>query len=461
MTLPVLGASADEAAGKLRAAIEARDPGAQVVAPEGSPVAGMYLTSIDGVSGYVSADGRYFIVGDMLDLASRTNVTEWRRKEMRRALLQKVAPDEAIVFAPAKIKYTIIVFTDADCPYCRKFHGELGELQARGVAVRYMAFPRSGPNTKSWRTMAAVWCSSDRRDALTRGPPMTTSQHISQRNLGLFNVEQAPLLDDLTTAYLGLGKTVEARDTQIERLDNAIRRFGTADPRVIPYRYTLARYYEQSRLPESAREQYEEVLKAEESRLGVDDAGLLAPLRELAAIDLLVAQGVDPAQRDRLATLLEQNEGASPLERGLSFALLGDWATVTGDATAARDYYQQAWRTLQTNPEVDVAAFFRKPMMVDFIPPLSPVDRAERTRPYTWAEIVLEFDVSAEGLPSEVRVVTRDPQTTALQSRYSRRLRETHFRPRLVDGEPVATTNVRSTHYVRRYVDKDEEQEAD
>ena len=180
-----------------------------------------------------------------------------------------------------------------------------------------------------------------------------------------------------------------------------------------------------------------------------------------SAIDLLVAQGVDPARRDRLATLLEQNEGANALERGLSLALLGDWATVTGDAAAARGYYQQAWRTLETNPELEVASFFRKPTMVDFIPPLSPVDRAERTRPYTWAEIVLEFDVSAEGLPSEVRVVTRDPQTTALQSRYSRRLRETHFRPRLVDGEPVATTNVRSTHYVRRYVDKNEEQEAD
>jgi hypothetical protein len=35
-------------------------------------------------------------------------------------------------------------------------------------------------------------------------------------------------------------------------------------------------------------------------------------------------------------------------------------------------------------------------------------------------------------------------------------MRETHFRPRLVAGEPVATTNVRSTHYVRRYVDEEE-----
>ena len=287
------------------------------------------------------------------------------------------------------------------------------------------------------------------------------AQHISQRNLGLFNVEQAPLLDDITTAYLGLGNTTEARDAQLERLDNAIRRFGAGDPRLIPYRYTLARYYEQSRLPDSAREQYEEVLKAEESRLGSNDPGLLAPLRELAALELLVAQGVNSEQRDRLATLLEQNDGASALDRGLSFAVLGDWATVTGDVEAAHGYYREAWRALQTNPELDVGFFFSKPMMIDFIPPLSPVDRNERSRPYTWAEIVLDFDVSAEGLPSDVRVITRDPETAALQSRYSRRMRETHFRPRLVDGEPVATTNVRSTHYVRRYINKDEEQEAE
>jgi tetratricopeptide (TPR) repeat protein len=286
-------------------------------------------------------------------------------------------------------------------------------------------------------------------------------RHISQRNLGLFNVEQAALLDDITTAYLGLGDTIEAHKTQVERLDNAIRRFGASDPRVIPYRYTLAKYYEQSRLPESAREQYEEVLKAEESRLGAAAAGLLAPLRELVALDLLVAQGVDPAQRDRLVALLEQNSEINPVERGLSLVTLGDWATVTGDAAGAGDYYRQAWSALASNPELDVAAYFRKPVMIDFIPPLSPVDRAERSRPYTWAEITLEFDVSAAGLPSDMRVVTRDQQTTALQTRYSRRMRETHFRPRLVDGEPVATTNVRSTHYVRRYVDRDEEEAAE
>jgi thiol:disulfide interchange protein DsbC len=181
-TLPVYAASGDEAAGKLQelqSVIQAHDPGAQVVAPERSPVSGLYLTSIDGVSGYVSSDGRYFVVGDMLDLKSRRNVTEEGRKERRRGLLRKIAPGEAIVFGPEKAKYTIIVFTDADCPYCRKLHGELDQLQARGVAVRYLAFPRSGPGTKSWRTMAAVWCAGDRRNALTRA---TRGDEVSAAN---------------------------------------------------------------------------------------------------------------------------------------------------------------------------------------------------------------------------------------------------------------------------------------
>ena len=163
------GASAaGDVEAKVRIAVQANDPAAQVSSVDGSPVSGLYSTTIDGVSGYVSADGRYFIVGDMLDLTSRTNVTEEKRKKTRRELLKKIGPGEAIVFGPEKPKYTITVFTDADCPYCRKLHEEMGELEKKGVEVRYVAFPRSGPGTQTWKTMTAVWCAEDRREALTR-----------------------------------------------------------------------------------------------------------------------------------------------------------------------------------------------------------------------------------------------------------------------------------------------------
>jgi thiol:disulfide interchange protein DsbC len=174
--LPALAEPSEDLAERLRNAVRGHDPAAQVAAPEQSPVRGLYLTYIDGVSGYVSGDGRYFIVGDMLDLASRSNVTETQRQAKRRALLQKIGPDESILFGPAKARHTIIVFTDVDCPYCRKLHSELDQLQARAIAVRYMAFPRSGPGTKAWSTMAAVWCSKDRREALTRA---TTGEAVS------------------------------------------------------------------------------------------------------------------------------------------------------------------------------------------------------------------------------------------------------------------------------------------
>jgi len=74
--------------------------------------------------------------------------------------------------------------------------------------------------------------------------------------------------------------------------------------------------------------------------------------------------------------------------------------------------------------------------------------------------VVLDFDVSAEGQPTDVRVITGGVPAGSLQTRYARRLRETHFRPRLVAGEPVPTTNVRSTHYFRYYVDEDAKEKA-
>ena len=283
---------------------------------------------------------------------------------------------------------------------------------------------------------------------------LETARSISQRNLGLFNVEQAPLLDDITTAYLGLGDTREAQRVQLERLDNAVKRFGANDQRVIPYRYQLADYYQRSRLPESAREQYAEVLKTQESLLGAGHPGLLDPLRQLVRIDLLTSQTQAREAHARLVSVLEQNPNSEPVERGLALATLGDWAIVANDSDAARDFYKQAWQALRSQPDFDVAAAFARPEMIDFIAPLSSVDRGEKSKPYAWAEIDFDFDVTADGRPLNVRVVHRDGAAPSpLESRYSRRLRETHFRPRIVAGEPVATDNVQLTHYFRFYVD--------
>ena len=73
-----------------------------------------------------------------------------------------------IGFAPEKPRYTVTVFTDVDCAFCRKLHTEIAQYQEQGIAVHYVAYPRSGPGSESWNKMASVWCARIARDALTR-----------------------------------------------------------------------------------------------------------------------------------------------------------------------------------------------------------------------------------------------------------------------------------------------------
>ena len=72
-----------------------------------------------------------------------------RRNHARSDRLASLSEDNMIIFGPAAkdAKYEITVFTDIDCGYCRKLHSEIAQLNDLGVRVRYVFYPRGGPNT--------------------------------------------------------------------------------------------------------------------------------------------------------------------------------------------------------------------------------------------------------------------------------------------------------------------------
>jgi thiol:disulfide interchange protein DsbC len=133
-----------------------------------SPIAGIYEFSQGADVSYLTADGKYFLDGSVYDMSTRENLTEQRRTKARVAMIDAVPESQMLIFSPKNPLYTITVFTDVDCQYCRKLHSEMAELNKLGVRVRYLFYPRSGPNTESWRKAEAVWCSADRNEALTR-----------------------------------------------------------------------------------------------------------------------------------------------------------------------------------------------------------------------------------------------------------------------------------------------------
>jgi thiol:disulfide interchange protein DsbC len=133
-----------------------------------APVPGLYEFMQGAEVSYLTADGKFFIDGNVYDMKSRANLTEERRTQARLALISAIPESQMLIFAPKNPQYTITVFTDVDCAYCRKLHSEMAELNRLGIRVRYMFYPRTGPNTESWKKAEVVWCSANRNEALTR-----------------------------------------------------------------------------------------------------------------------------------------------------------------------------------------------------------------------------------------------------------------------------------------------------
>jgi len=132
-----------------------------------SPVDGWYTVHKGSIVAYVSADGRYLLQGDMIDLDQQVNLTEQTRNVTRREIMSTLEDDQTIIFSPEEVKHRVTVFTDVDCTYCRKLHSQIDEYMAAGIEVRYLLYPRSGPASRSWNTSEDIWCSRDRNQALT------------------------------------------------------------------------------------------------------------------------------------------------------------------------------------------------------------------------------------------------------------------------------------------------------
>ncbi|SIT72607.1 thiol:disulfide interchange protein DsbC [Ectothiorhodosinus mongolicus] len=148
----------------------------QQLVPDGTPsyigatgVGDLYEVRYGVQTFYISADGRFAIQGELVELETMENLTAVSRAQGRLELLAEL-PTEGMVTYPAsgEHRHTITVFTDVDCPYCRRLHEEVPELNANGVEVRYLMFPRAGEGSATYTKMVNVWCADDKRAAMDR-----------------------------------------------------------------------------------------------------------------------------------------------------------------------------------------------------------------------------------------------------------------------------------------------------
>ena len=135
-----------------------------------SPIKGLYRVPVGNQSLYVSADGKHFIAGDLLEVTASGFVDpmEAERALARAELVKSIDVSTQIIYSPkGETRAHINVFTDIDCGYCRKLHRQMDEMNAQGIEVRYLAYPRAGLQSESYDKIATAWCSENRQEALT------------------------------------------------------------------------------------------------------------------------------------------------------------------------------------------------------------------------------------------------------------------------------------------------------
>ncbi len=157
--------------GKLRQAIEEAS-GNQLQIVNLTPTALSTIYEVELNTGeilYSDISGDYLFAGDMY-ATTPTGLMNLSSSTRQKRALDKIAlvdESEMIIFEPEEVKATITVFTDVDCTYCRALHNDMPKLLAKGIKVRYLAYPRGGQAAGSYNKMISVWCSADRKETLT------------------------------------------------------------------------------------------------------------------------------------------------------------------------------------------------------------------------------------------------------------------------------------------------------
>lgn len=124
--------------------------------------------TVDSAHFFASKDGRYLFAGSVLDTHRQVDISAERDTKERQSLINE-QPSELFISYPSsgEEKHQVTVFTDIDCPYCRKLHTSIGQLNDNGVSVHYVMLPRQGVGSKSYLKTQNALCSSDPANSIT------------------------------------------------------------------------------------------------------------------------------------------------------------------------------------------------------------------------------------------------------------------------------------------------------
>ena len=151
-------AQANEA--DLKEAIQALFPESNIESLTQTPYLGLYEAVIDGEIFYTDEKAEYFFMGHIVDAKKRASLTSERMQQIRdsrRIAIDSLPLEHALKTVKGNGKRTLIVYSDPNCPYCKRLEKEL--VNVTDITIYTLLYPVLNG---SMTTAEAIWCSEDR-----------------------------------------------------------------------------------------------------------------------------------------------------------------------------------------------------------------------------------------------------------------------------------------------------------
>jgi len=165
MMIPATLYAADDpnVAPKIAEQIRSQNSDLNISSIQRTPVAGIYEIVVGQNIFYIDRTGKHLFNGHLFDTTSKSDLTAARLQDLNRIDWSVLPLDKAIVYGDAD-GMEIAVFTDPDCPYCRKLEENLKGI--KGVKIYTFLMPLAQLHPDATRKSEAIWCSNDRHAAL-------------------------------------------------------------------------------------------------------------------------------------------------------------------------------------------------------------------------------------------------------------------------------------------------------
>ncbi|MGV6808352.1 MAG: DsbC family protein [bacterium] len=160
---------------------------------EKTPLRGIYIAVFGDLVKYMDGSGRFlFRDGKLLDDKaqdfSQSVLAAAQKAQHQQHLthIKTLSNQDKVIYQADNERHAITIFTDLDCPFCRKLHNDIPNYLAQGISVHYVMYPRDGAGSKGYQKAVNVWCQTDQQTAIEqafadmmRSPSTTPETHAN------------------------------------------------------------------------------------------------------------------------------------------------------------------------------------------------------------------------------------------------------------------------------------------